>query len=76
MLNNNIKDLSKSASFETIIPNILSILPSENQKEISDYLESLNEMQQKAMLIAFEHLGTSFNIIKSNGFKEWKEKND
>jgi hypothetical protein len=33
-----------------------------------------NETQKKAYLIAFHHLGSSFNIYKSNGFKEWKAK--
>ena len=35
------------------------------------YLEQLDEPHKKTYLIAKEHLGTSFNIMKSNGFKEW-----
>jgi hypothetical protein len=27
-------------------------------------------------LIAKDHLGSSFNILKSNGYKEWKNKNN
>jgi len=37
------------------------------------YLESLNEKEYKAYLIAQSHLGMSFQLEKSNGFKKWKE---
>jgi hypothetical protein len=33
-----------------------------------------DERQKKAYLIAKEHLGSSFNIFLSNGYKEWKSK--
>jgi hypothetical protein len=46
------------------------------QDEIIDYLKSMDERQFKAYLIAKEHLGSSFNIFKSNGYKEWKSKTD
>ena len=64
------------ASLDLSIPNIISIYSKDNQQEIYEYLKSLNEMQRKAYLIAINHLGTSFNILKSNGFKEWKTKTD
>lgn len=41
---------------------------------IKKYLETLDEMETQALLIAFNHLGTSFSIKKSIGFLEWKEK--
>ena len=42
---------------------------------IQQYLESLTDVEKKACKIAREHLLTSFNILKSNGFVEWlKEK--
>lgn len=43
----------------------------EQQELIYQYLNQLDDHHKKAYLIAKEHLGTSFNIIKSNGFKEW-----
>jgi hypothetical protein len=46
------------------------------QDEIIDYLNSMDDRQFKAYLIAKEHLGSSFNIFKSNGYKEWKSKTD
>ena len=46
----------------------------EQQKEIVDYLNQLNDEQRKVCLIAFNHLKSSFNIFKSNGFQKWKQK--
>jgi hypothetical protein len=45
----------------------------EKQKEIYEYLQHMDEHDKKAYLIANDHLGTSFNIYRSNGFKEWKQ---
>lgn len=55
------------------IPKIVYTYTEEKQKEIANYLKSLDNSQRKAYLIAFDHLETSFNIYKSNGFKEWKK---
>ena len=42
---------------------------------VIEYLNQLSPMQQKAYNIAKQHLGTSFNVVKSNGFIDWlKEK--
>ncbi len=63
--------------FDTLdfpVPEIIYSYNREQQQEIYDYLSELNELQKKAYLIAKKHLGTSFNIYKSNGFKEWKNK--
>ena len=49
-------------------------LPYEQQKDIFTYLQQLDEHNRKAYLIAKEHLGTSFTIYKSNGYKEWRQK--
>jgi len=43
----------------------------EQQQLIYQYLNQLDEHHKQAYLIAKEHLGTSFNILKSNGYKEW-----
>jgi len=58
---------------ELPISEIISQYSEEKQKDIIDYLSSLNEHQKKAYLIAYNHLNSSFNIIRSNGFKEWKK---
>jgi len=41
-------------------------------KDISEYLKSLNEQEVKTLKIAEEHLGSSFNIKKSIGYIKWK----
>lgn len=40
---------------------------------VERYLQYLvdNPMEQKAMLIAKDHLGSSFDLIRSNGFQAW-----
>ena len=38
------------------------------------YINEFNELQKKAYSIAVEHLETSFNLVKSNGFIQWKNK--
>ena len=66
-----------SVNFEILnlpIPQLILKLSIEQQQEIFNYLDQLNTNNKKAYLIAFNHLGTSFNIYKSNGYKEWKNK--
>jgi hypothetical protein len=48
-------------------------LPEERQRDIYLYLSQLSDHEKKAYLIAFQHLGTSFDILRSNGFCEWKK---
>jgi len=55
------------------VPKLVYTYSEEKQREIADYLKSFDDSQRKAYLIAFDHLETSFNICKSNGFKEWKK---
>lgn len=45
----------------------------ENQSLIVEYLKQLDFIERKAYLIAKDHLGSSFNLVKSNGFLEWKK---
>lgn len=63
-------------NFESLnlsIPELIKNYSIEQQREIFEYLSGLNELERTAYEIAYNHLGTSFNIYKSNGFKEWKE---
>jgi hypothetical protein len=53
------------------IPALVYTMPQEKQKEIYDYLVQLDDHNRRAYTIAVNHLGTSFNIYRSNGFKEW-----
>jgi hypothetical protein len=43
--------------------------------KVDQYIAQLDDIQRKAMEIAKSHLGTSFNIKRSNGFIEWQKKN-
>lgn len=43
--------------------------------EEEKYIDSLNEKERKAYEIAKSHLGSTFHLIKSNGFIEWKKLN-
>jgi hypothetical protein len=56
------------------IPEIIKTYPLETQAEIFEYLSSLDDVNRKGYAIAFDHLGTSFSITRSNGFKHWKSK--
>jgi len=63
-----------SIDFQTLnlpVSNLVLNLPYKQQLEIFEYLKQLDEHKRKSYLIAYEHLGTSFNIYKSNGYKEW-----
>jgi hypothetical protein len=64
-------------NFESLnmkISPLLKLYPIEKQKEIFEFLIQMDEHHRKAYDIAYTHLGTSFNIIRSNGFKEWLSK--
>ena len=45
------------------------------QQLVAEYMDQLSDVERKACAIAKDHLGSSFNIVKSNGFNDWiKEK--
>jgi len=41
---------------------------------VNQYIMQFNENEKKAYLISQSHLKSSFNILRSNGFIEWKKK--
>jgi hypothetical protein len=47
-----------------------SLITTQNQA-IINYLEQLTPLQKIAYEIAKDHLKTSFDITRSNGFNEW-----
>jgi hypothetical protein len=55
------------------IPTIVSSYSVEKQKEIFEYLSEMNEIERKGYEIAFNHLESSFDIYRSNGFIDWKK---
>jgi hypothetical protein len=60
----------------------LNVTPSEKLPEkdaqsvdnlTNQYLSTLNARELKAYYIAKDHLGMSFTMERSNGFKQWKK---
>jgi transposase len=77
-MDDNVNFTTNNASFKSLNIPISEIVYSHNiedQKQIYNYLSQLDEQQKKAYIIAYNHLGSSFNICKSNGFKSWKIEN-
>jgi hypothetical protein len=66
--------MSENIMIDTDLPYNYSYYSTEVQQNILIYLNHLNEIEKKAYLIAKNHLGTSFDIRKSIGYIEWKQK--
>lgn len=62
--------------FQDMIPvemNSYASADKETKDHIFQYLSQLDSFQQKAYMIAKEHLGSSFHLLKSNGYLDWKK---
>ena len=56
-------------------PQLFDKYEHDTKDNIYEYLSNLDDHNKKIYKIAHEHLETSFNIIKSNGYLKWlKEK--
>ena len=69
--------MTEEVNFEKLnlpISDYLKTYSLDEQREIFQYLSELHEKEKIGYKIAFEHLGTSFDIYRSNGFKHWKGK--
>jgi hypothetical protein len=69
--------MSEEVNFESLnlpISPFTKGYPIELQREIFEYLSELDDIHIQAYKIAYDHLGTSFNIARSNGFKTWRAK--
>lgn len=53
------------------LPENIQTYDENTQKLIIEYLHHLNPIELKAYNIAKKHLGSSFNLVKSNGFCDW-----
>lgn len=53
------------------LPSNFYKLDFKTQFNITDYLDQLNPIEVKAYGIAKDHLKTSFNITRSNGYIDW-----
>ncbi len=61
-------DLSK-----VTIPESVKNYPPEKRQEVMDYLSEMDEQHRRAYEIAMNHLESSFDIVRSNGFQDWKK---
>tara|TARA_B100001121_G_C18428403_1_gene498012 strand:- start:433 stop:591 length:159 start_codon:yes stop_codon:yes gene_type:complete len=50
-------------------------MPPKKKSNITKYIKQLTVMEKKALEIAKEDLGSSFNIEKSIGYLSWLKKN-
>ena len=60
------------SSLNVKISDNVKAYPLEKQQEIFQYLSEMDEINKQAYNIAFNHLESSFDILRSNGYKEWK----
>jgi hypothetical protein len=69
--------MSEEVNFESLnlpIPEIVKTYSTEKKREIFDYLNDMSDLEKEGYKIAFNHLESSFDIYRSNGFKRWKGK--
>ena len=70
-------DTNTSINFKDLnlpIPENLYVYNTNDQSLVFNYLKQMNAVERQTYLIAIDHLGSSFNIIKSNGYQEWLDK--
>ncbi len=66
----------ETIQFDTLgltIPAVVKTYSAEKQREIFEYLSEMGEKEKVGYKIAVDHLGTSFDICRSNGFINWKK---
>ena len=54
--------------FETMSP--------DEKRDVIAYLNTLDEVEVIAYAIAIEQLGSSFDLLRSNGFCDWKKEQE
>ena len=68
--------MSQEINFDFLelpISESIKLYSEEQQKEIYQYLSEMTDQEKTAYKIALDHLGTSFNVYRSNGFIDWKK---
>jgi hypothetical protein len=65
----------QSASIGVMLPDNFETFNAELKANLIQYLTQLDPIDKKAYKIAKEHLGSSFNVVKSNGFCDWLKAN-
>mgnify|MGYP006128952671 FL=1 len=57
------------------MPSKQSQINKKQSLNVSSYVKSLNDIEKKALEIAKEDLGSSFDLEKSIGYLSWLKKN-
>jgi hypothetical protein len=57
------------------LPNAFEKYDDSTKEYIIKYLKHLNPIEKQAYTIGKSYLGSSFNILKSNGYLDWKKNN-
>jgi hypothetical protein len=65
--------MNATSSFisELPLPNNFQNYDTDTQSSIIEYITHLSDLEKKAYKIAYNHLGSSFNVLKSNGYNDW-----
>jgi hypothetical protein len=63
--------MNQSFISELPLPNNFENYDIEIQSSIIEYITQLSDLEKKAYKIAYNHLGSSFNVVKSNGYNDW-----
>jgi len=63
--------MNQSFISELPLPNNFENYDIDTQSSIIDYITHLSDLEKKAYKIAHNHLGSSFNVFKSNGYNDW-----
>jgi hypothetical protein len=56
------------------LPNNFETYDDSVKESVVKYLKQLNRIEKQAYTIGKSHLGTSFNVLKSNGYNDWLKK--
>lgn len=63
--------MNQSFISELPLPNNFENYDTDIQSSIIEYITQLSDLEKKAYKIAYNHLGSSFNVVKSNGYNDW-----
>ena len=55
------------------LPPTFATMDAETQQLVIAYLQQLNPLQQKAYEIAMECLESSFDLVRTGGYLEWRK---
>jgi len=64
-----------NCELERILPDNFETYNKSIQESIIKYVKQLEAIEKQSYIIGKQHLGTSFNIIKSNGYINWLKNN-